>query len=72
MVAAHLLAILVTPDPGLAFTIADGLGKLIYGVVLAYCVAEAHGFRSVPRVLAAMVIVIGALVGALYLAGRLL
>lgn len=71
ILAAHLLAILLTGVPGHAAAIADGLGKLLYGIALAHCIAEAHGFRSHWRVLAVMAALVAAFIGAIYLFGRL-
>lgn len=72
ILAAHLLAVLLTGVPGQAGAIAGTLGALVFGWVTAQCIAEAHGFASGLRVLAAMAALVAGLVGAVYLLGRLL
>jgi hypothetical protein len=71
ILAAHLLSVLLTGAPGQAARIAGLLGAVAFGWVAAQCLAEAHGFRSGLRVLAAMAALVAAFVGAIYLVGRL-
>jgi len=71
ILAAHLLSVLLTGVPGQAGAIAGTLGALAFGWVTAQCIAEAHGFASGLRVLAAMAALVAAFIGAIYLAGRL-
>lgn len=71
ILAAHLFSVIVTGVPGQAGTIAGMLGAIAFGWAAAQCLAEAHGFRSGLRVLAAIAAAVAALVGAIYLIGRL-
>lgn len=69
ILAAHLLALLLSGGPGQAAALAGMLGALAFGWAAAQCLAEAHGFTSGARVLAAMAALVTGLVGAIYLIG---
>ena len=72
VLAAHLLSVLLTGVPGQAAEIAGMLGAIAFGWATAHCFAEAHGFRSPLRVFAAIVGLVAAFIGAVYLLGRVL
>ena len=72
ILAAHLLSVLLTGVPGQAGAVAGMLGAVAFGWVTAQCIAEAHGFASGARVLAVIAVLVAALIGGVYLLGRLL
>ena len=71
ILAATLLSLLLTGVPGQAGAIAGMLGAVAFAWAVAQCIAEAHGFTSAWRVLAAVAGLAAAFVGGVYLLGRL-
>jgi hypothetical protein len=69
--AATLLSLLLTGVPGQAAAIASMLGAVAFAWATAQCIAEAHGFASAWRVLAAVATLAAALVGGVYMLGHL-
>lgn len=67
MLAGTLLSLLMSGVPAEVGMIARMLGALAFAWAVAHCIAEAHGFRSVARVLGAVMVAVGAFVGGLYL-----
>lgn len=62
ILAAGLLSLLLTAVPGQAAPIASSLGALAFAWTLAFCLAEAHGFRRWWLVLIVLAALIGSLV----------
>ncbi len=71
ILAATLLSLLLTGVPGQAGSIASMLGTVAFAWAVAQCIAEAHGFASVWRVLAVMVALAAGFVGGVYMLGHL-
>jgi hypothetical protein len=65
ILAATFLSILLTGLPGQIAEAASMLGALAFAWATAHCIAEAHGFTSVWRVLAAVVVLAGLFVAGL-------
>ena len=66
ILAATFLSILLAGLPGQVDRAASMLGALVYAWATAHCIAEAHGFTSVWRVLAAVAILAGLFVTGLF------
>ena len=64
--AATLLSILLTGSPEQVVQAARMLGALAFAWTTAHCIAEAHGFASIWRVLAAVAILAGLFVAGLF------
>ncbi len=71
ILAGTLLSLLLTGVPGQTGAIAGMLGAVAFAWAVAQCIAEAHGFTSAWRVLAAVAGLAAALVGGVYLLGHL-
>ena len=71
ILAATLASLLLTGVPGHAGAIASMLGAVAFAWAVSQCIAEAHGFTSAWRVLAAVAALAAAFVGGVYLLGRL-
>ncbi len=71
ILAATLLSLLLTGVPGQAAAIASMLGAVAFAWAVAQCIAEAHGFTSVWRVLAVVATLAAAFVGGVYMLGHL-
>ena len=66
--AATLLSILLTGSPEQVTQAARSLGALAFAWTTAHCIAEAHGFASAWRVLAAVAILAGLFVAGVFAA----
>jgi Yip1 domain len=66
MLAGTFLSVLLTGVPGQAADIAAMLGGVAFAWVVAHCYAEAHGFASTWRVLAAVAGLAAAFAGSVY------
>ena len=71
ILAATFLSLLLTGIPGQAGAIAGMLGAVAFAWAVAQCLAEAHGFTSAWRVLAVLALLAAALVGGVYMLGRI-
>ncbi len=71
ILAATFLSLLLTGMPGQAGAIASMLGAVAFAWAVAQCFAEAHGFTSAWRVLAAVATLAAAFVGGAYMLLRL-
>ena len=71
ILAATLLSLLLTGVPGQAAAIASMLGAVAFAWATAQCVAEAHDFTSAWRVFGAVATLAAAIVGGVYMLGRL-
>jgi len=71
ILAGTLLSLLLTGLPGQASAIAGMLGTVAFAWAVAQCIAEAHGFASAWRVLAVLATLAAAVIGGVYLLGRI-
>lgn len=72
ILGAKLMALVLAGLPGPVIESVEMLGAAAFAWTTAHCIAEAHGFASVWKVLAAIVALAVALIGAVYLLGSVL
>jgi hypothetical protein len=71
ILAGILLSLLLTGMPGPVVAIASMIGPVAFAWAVAQCFAEAHGFASAWRVLGAVATLVAAIVGGVYMLGRI-